>query len=236
MNNDVGLQIAAGASGLDLSGRLGESPITLQTGAISFAYPGVMNAQNVAVELGPQDTASKFSLSQLNVSFSEVIVGDFANATVLMEQIPMDIVDGTGNWSLADGVLALTDGSLKVLDRQEEDRFEPLIARDATLTLANNLMTAQVDLRNRESDRIVTQVQMAHDLDSGIGSADLLVENLRFDDGLQPEQLSNLSKGVIALADGVIKGFGRIDWNGDEISSSGTFSSDGSILPQHLVR
>ncbi len=225
--NDAGLQIAAGTPGLDLSGKLGESPITMRTGAIGFAYPDVMSAQDIAIELGPQDTASRFTLSQLNASFGEAIGGNFEQATVLMEQVPLDIVDAAGNWSFSDGVLSLTDGNLRVLDRAEEDRFEPLYARDATLTLAGNLITARADLRNPASDRIVTQVRMTHNLDRAIGSADLLVDDLRFDDRLQPEQLSNLAKGVIALADGVIEGSGRIDWNGDDISSGGVFSSDG---------
>ncbi|MEP5938750.1 MAG: YdbH domain-containing protein [Erythrobacter sp.] len=228
---DAGLQIVAGIPELDLSGMLGESPIRVRTGAIGLALPGVMVANDIDVALGPQETASRFTLDTLQANFGQevggTIGGSFANASVLMDQVPLDIVDAGGNWDFIDGVLSLSGGTLRVLDREEEDRFEPLFARDATLSLADNQITAQADLRNPDSDRIVANVQMAHNLESAIGHADLLVDNLRFDPALQPEQLSYLAKGVIALAEGVIDGSGRIDWTGDDVTSGGRFSSDG---------
>lgn len=64
-------------------------------------------------------------------------------------------------------------------------------------------------------------------LDSAIGRARLSVPGIVFDKGLQPEDLTELAKGVIAFADGAVAGNGRIDWNADTITSSGIFTSDG---------
>ena len=50
---------------------------------------------------------------------------------------------------------------------------------------------------------------------------------LAFDNRLQPADLSYLATGVIALASGTVTGEGRIDWQGEDITSSGTFASDG---------
>ena len=43
----------------------------------------------------------------------------------------------------------------------------------------------------------------------------------------QPENLSYLAEDLIVFADGTLTGEGRIDWIGEDITSSGTFASDG---------
>src|SRR5690606_24277710 len=57
-----GLRIAAGAPSLQLTGRLGETPIALRSGAIGFAWPGALSASQVVVTLGPADTATSFAV------------------------------------------------------------------------------------------------------------------------------------------------------------------------------
>lgn len=49
---------------------------------------------------------------------------------------------------------------------------------------------------------------------------------LRFDDALQPDQLTVSLDGVIELAEGIVTGTGRIDWNEEEVTSTGRFSTD----------
>ncbi len=224
---NAGLQISAGTPGLDLTGSLGETPIALSTGAVGFAYPGVMVAREIDVKLGPAGTTSRFTLSELDATFGNIIGGRFDDADVQLEQVPLDIMDAQGNWTLTDGVLSLSDGAFRLIDRQTEARFEPLIARDATLSLADSQITALATLRNPESDRVVTRVTVAHNLETSAGRADINVDGLRFDDQLQPEQLTNNAKGVIALVEGEVSGAGEITWAGDTITSSGAFSSDG---------
>jgi hypothetical protein len=54
-----------------------------------------------------------------------------------------------------------------------------------------------------------------------------VVDKLTFDKDFQPAQLTSLALGLIANANGAIAGKGRIDWQGDKVTSSGRFGSQG---------
>ena len=53
-----------------------------------------------------------------------------------------------------------------------------------------------------------------HRLSNGVGEAILDVPGIRFGQGLQPEELTRLTEGVIALVNGTCQGRGRIAWTG----------------------
>jgi len=223
-----GLRIAAGIPSLDVSGRLAGTLIDLKAGPVGFAWPGNATARNVDVALGATGEESRFHLTNLDATLGDTIGGTFSEADVRMFAVPLDIADASGTWNYEDGLLSLNQGQFRLLDRNNQQRFEPLIARDATLTLADSIIiSAQADLRHPGSDRVVTSADIHHDLSSSTGYADLVVDGLRFDESLQPEDLSVLAKGVIALADGVMTGGGRIDWDEAGVTSLGRISSDG---------
>ncbi|MGI8944234.1 MAG: intermembrane phospholipid transport protein YdbH family protein [Qipengyuania sp.] len=221
-----GLRIAAGAPSLDLAGTLAGTPMRLRSGPVGFAYPGVLTARSLDIALGPAGTASRFTISDLDARLGKEIAGTFADADITLNRVPLDIRNANGNWRYAGGRVQLTDAGFRLLDRQEPDRFEPLVARDARLTLAENIITAFADMRHPATDRLVTAVDIRHDLSSGRGHADLDVAELEFDNRLQPDQLSRLALGVIANTRGVVTGTGRIDWSERGVTSSGEFSSD----------
>ncbi|WP_291171849.1 YdbH domain-containing protein [Erythrobacter sp.] len=226
-NGPGGMRIAAGTPSLDLEGYLGETPMRLTTGPVGFAYPGVMTARSIDVALGPPDTASRFRVADLEARIGENVAGTFTDADVALAAVPMNLNGASGNWRFVDGRLAIDQGAFTLVDRENPPRFEPLVARGATLSLVDNLILADAELRNPASDRLVTMVDIRHDLASGAGHADLDVPGVQFDRGLQPDELSRLALGVIANAEGVVTGSGRIDWAPDgTITSSGEFSSD----------
>ncbi len=222
-----GLRFAAGAPSLDLEGALGETPVRIASGPVGFGYPGTLTARNLDISLGPADTASRFVITDLDAQIGDNIAGTFADAEIALAAVPMTLVNTSGNWDYNDGRITIGDARFRLIDREEPDRFEPLVARDASLTLVDNVIVADAALRNPQTDRIVTLVDIRHDLSTGGGHADLAVEGLTFDKQLQPEDLSPLALGVIANADGTITGRGRIDWSpSGEVTSSGSFSSD----------
>ncbi|OBX19035.1 exoprotein [Erythrobacter sp. QSSC1-22B] len=225
-NGPRGLRIAAGAPRLSLTGMLGGTPIRLATGAVGFAYPGAMTARQIDVVLGPEETATRFAIADLDARFGDAIAGSFADADVTIEAVPLDIRGTRGKWRYADGRLDMTGGSFTLLDRAEPDRFEPLEARDATLSLVDNLITAFAELRHPGSDRVVTAADIRHDLSTGRGDADLAVAGLQFDRQLQPDDLSRLALGVVANADGIMAGSGRVAWGENGVTSSGVFATN----------
>ena len=221
-----GTRIAAGAPSLDLRGRLGETPIALRSGPVGFAWPGTLSARQLDVALGPADTATRFRLNDLNAKLGSEISGKFAGADVLLYAVPLDVLSASGTWSYAGGKLTLADGAFRVEDREQVDRFAPLIARDATLALVDNVITAEALLREPKSDRAITRATMRHDLSTGRGHADLAVAGLTFDRNLQPDTLTPLALGVVANVAGTVTGDGRIDWTENGVTSSGKFSSE----------
>lgn len=225
--NARGLRIAAAAPALVLSGRLGESPIRISSGPIGFALPGMLVARQFDVTLGAPDAPSRFELAELTARIGKDVTGRFTGTTAGLNAVPLDLVDASGNWRYAGGRLAISGGELRLKDRQRVARFQPLIARDATLALANGRIDARAVLREPASDREVADVVVTHDLATGVGHADLKAPGILFDDKVQPMTLTGLALGVIADTHGMVRGTGRIDWTPDKVTSIGDVSTDG---------
>jgi hypothetical protein len=223
--DDRGLRIVAGAPSLELSGSLADTPIQIASGPIGFAYPGAMSARDLDITLGEADVANRFTISNLDAKLGENISGTFSDADVRLFAVPLDLSDTSGQWDYTGGILSLAQGAFTVSDRSEQQRFRPLKVRGAALTLSDSIINAEAVLREPASDREIVRADILHDLYDATGFANLSVDALRFDDNLQPDQLSELAKGVIANAGGIINGSGRIDWNGEDVVSSGAFSS-----------
>jgi hypothetical protein len=87
-------------------------------------------------------------------------------------------------------------------------------------------------LRHPGTGALVTNVAIRHELGTGIGNASLDVPGLRFaQNGLQPEMITRLTEGVIALVNGTVTGQGQIAWNGaGEVTSTGEFSTSNMNL------
>lgn len=220
------LRIAAGTPSLDLVGTLGETPIRLKTGAVGFAYPGAITAKTVDISLGPQTTASRFTISDLTGVIGDDISGRFSGADIKLASVPLDLWNTSGNWRYAGGRLTIADASFRLEDRVTLARFEPLTAQGATLSLADNQILAQARLQEPVGGQEIVAANIRHDLSTGTGSADLAVGGIRFGNTLQPDDLSYLAKGVIANTRGVITGEGAIGWNATSVTSSGAFSSE----------
>lgn len=221
-----GTRFAAGAPALALSGRLGDTPILLRSAAVGFAWPGSLAARNVDVTLGQVDAANRITIASLTGRLGSVLSGRFTGAEARLAAVPLDLVEATGTWNYAGGALNLNEGTFRLLDREADDRFRPLVARDASLSLVDNRIAALAVLREPSSDRVVTEARIAHDLDTARGHADLVVADLLFDDKLQPDTLTYLALGVIANAEGRVNGTGRIDWTSDAVTSTGRFSTE----------
>ena len=221
-----GASIAGGVAALDLAGHLGQTPVRISGGPVGFAYPGIIAARGLEVALGPETTASHFRLARLDARAGSEIAGTFEGSDVLLNAVPLDMHDTRGAWRYAGGVLTLTGGSFRLEDREQVDRFQPLVAHEATLTLKDNRIDAQALLREPASDRPVVLATIRHDLSSTRGFADLAVDGIAFDDKVQPDTLTRLALGVIANARGTVRGKGRIEWDAAGVTSTGTFSTD----------
>jgi hypothetical protein len=225
--NGQGTRFAAGAPALNVSGRLGNTPIRIASGPMGFAIPGSLAAKRLDISLGPIANAASFRIEDLSAKIGKDIAGRFAGTDVKLAAVPLDILGASGSWRYAGGQLTIGEGTFRLLDRQTDARFRPLIARDGRLTLADSQIVANAIMREPTSDREVVQVAIGHDLVSGRGHADLAVAGVEFDQRLQPDTLTRLALGVIANAKGVVRGTGRIDWSPEKTTSTGRFITDG---------
>ncbi|MFN3862908.1 MAG: YdbH domain-containing protein [Erythrobacter sp.] len=228
-----GLTLAANTGPLALAGRLGGAPARIAANGVRLRYPQPFALDDIAVHIGEPGSAVRLTAASLTGSLAEVPGGSFAAGTARLDAVPLDLDAIGGRWAYADGALRIDGAQFRLSDRPGasggggEARFTPLAARDAVMTLADNAIRAEARLRHPETDRLVAEVIITHDLDTARGGARLVMPGLAFDNRLQPADLSYLATGVIALAKGAVTGEGRIDWQGTDITSSGTFASDG---------
>jgi hypothetical protein len=224
-----GLTLAARSGPMVLTGKLGDSPARLAAESLALRYPAPFLAQGLSARIGAPGSEARFTAASLDGSLVGPIGGAFAGGAARLDAMPFDLGALAARWSFADGVLRVDEGAFILTDRPPEGaaRFVPLAVRGATMTLADNAIRAHAALRHPASDRLVAEVTIDHDLASAAGGARLGVPGLVFDEGLQPENLSYLAEDLIVFANGTVTGKGRIDWTGDDITSSGTFASDG---------
>jgi len=92
--------------------------------------------------------------------------------------------------------------------------------------MANNRITTTGSLRHPDSGTLVTNASIEHNLASGAGHAQLDVPGIAFGPNLQPEELTPITEGVVALVNGIVTGRGRINWSAaGNITSTGDFAT-----------
>ncbi len=223
---DGALQIGARMANPRLKGRLGQSPLELAAASARIFGGRQFDVARLAMRLGRPQAPILFNSNTLRGTFAgSGVNGSFAGADALIGNVPVALSEGAGTWRVNGGDLAV-NASLTATDRNDNPRFYPLKSDDVRFTLGGDMVRANGTLKHPASGTKVTDVSIEHRLSSGAGHAILDVPGIRFGQGLQPEELTRLTEGVIALVEGNITGRGRIDWNGTKVSSSGDFSTD----------
>ncbi len=224
-------ELAAQTGALELNGQMSGTPTKIKAGRAVLRYPGPFNIDGMNAVIGEEGNAVRLAAKSLEGSLGEDISGTFADGSAAIDAVPLDLGGLSGNWSYRDDALTIVDGALTLTERtgpglSAEARFEPLSTNSATLVLADNVIEARAPLRRDGFAQLITSVAIMHDLSTGTGRADLEVPGIRFTDSFQPENLTPLTKGVVAFADGLITGVGQIAWTAEDIQSSGVFRTD----------
>ncbi|MEA3000239.1 MAG: translocation and assembly module TamB [Sphingomonadales bacterium] len=212
------------------AGTLGRSPIGLAAERLQLGFAGPdFSATGLAVRLGPAQAASRLDIARLAGRFGHGVAGTYSGLSGKLAAVPLLISQGEGDWAYRDSRLALT-GAMRVLDVQDPPRFNPLAAKDVRLTLADNRVAATGRLVDPDTGTFVGNVDLTHSLATGAGRAVVEVPGIRFDPAYQPEQLTRLTTGVVALVNGTVSGQGEIDWDSAGTSSTGTFTTKDTNL------
>jgi hypothetical protein len=216
-----GLEAGAELRAPRFAGRLGASPIALGADRLRIDRAG-LTAARLAVRLGP----NRLDVASLDGRFgADGVAGGFAGLSGDLAAVPLLVSEGRGRWRFERSRLAL-EGRLAVADRQAPARFLPLASEDFALTLAGNRIDAAGTLSHPQSGTRVMAARIGHDLASGAGNALIQVDRLRFSPrGLQPDALTPLTVGIVALVDGAVSGEGRIEWDARGTRSTGAFTT-----------
>jgi hypothetical protein len=210
-------------SGPVLNGRLGSSPLHLAAAGGQIVGK-VFSFNRLGMRLGKPESPIIFDAARVNGSFVGAgISGKFGGASATIGNVPLLLSDAAGSWRVHNGDLTV-DSALTVSDRNDNPRFYPLKGDNVHFTLAGDYVRATGALKHEGT--LVTDVAIEHKLSTGAGHADLDVPGLTFGPSLQPDELTRLTEGVIALVNGTVTGHGRIDWNSlGKVTSTGDFST-----------
>jgi hypothetical protein len=213
-----------------LAGSIGSSPMRLNAADILIDQRG-FDGRAVALRIGKAQSPVALNAASLRGAFtSGGATGTLTNADAVIGTVPLKMTDIDGKWSFLNSRLRI-DGSLFVNDRADPPRFYPLKSNDTHFVVANNRITTTGTLRHPETGTLVTNVDIAHDLNTGAGHADLDVPGITFGPNLQPDELTRLTEGVVALVQGTVRGHGRINWSGSgAVTSTGDFSTQNMDL------
>jgi hypothetical protein len=219
---DGGLQLGASFNRPRLTGSMGSSPFSIAAASARLLGEQFTLAQ-LAVRLGRAEAPTTIDAATFAGSFAGT--GTFAGGSVLIGTIPLRISEAEGRWAMKGGGFTL-DGGLMLSDRAEPSKFYPLRSDDFRFVLADNRISTTGTLKHPDSGTRITDVTIAHNLNSGDGNAVLDVPGITFGPGLQPEELTRLTEGVIALVQGRLSGQGRIAWTGEgKVTSTGEFTT-----------
>nr|WP_294848069.1 YdbH domain-containing protein [uncultured Sphingomonas sp.] len=210
-----------------LRGRIGRSPFALDAASTRFEMgPGFLMSA-LRARLGQSDAPVLINADKVAGKFAgSGARGTFSGGDALIGKVPLKLGEMAGTWLFHKGDVTL-DGGATVSDTADPSRFYPLNSDNLHFTLVNNVIRANGGLKHPDSGTHIMDVDIAHRLSSGDGYANLSVPGIQFGEALQPEELTRLTQGVIALVQGTVRGQGRIDWNGNgNVTSSGDFTTD----------
>ncbi|MCB2014191.1 MAG: YdbH domain-containing protein [Sphingobium sp.] len=210
-----------------LEGRMGDTRLRLAARSADYRMgSGRFSLAGVSMHLGGDKEPVLLSADSLDGGTVQGGMGGNASGiTARIGTVPLLVRDGEAAWSYSDGVLGL-NGPIIVYDDANPDRFHPLQSPDFLLRLANGRIDAAGSLRVPGRERTIATVNIYHVLDSGVGYADLIVDALRFDGRLQPDEITPIALGVVANVFGTVDGRGRIDWTPAKVTSTGDFTTE----------
>ncbi|MDX3911002.1 MAG: YdbH domain-containing protein [Sphingobium sp.] len=226
-----GLSGGARIAKLNIAGKLGSSPMRLTADTMRGSLASrSFDLSNALMLLGESTTPVRLAATSFAGRIdSRGLSGTMGGATGRIGAVPLLVGEAAGRWSYAASTLRV-DGSLRLTDAQSPGRFEPLVSRDFTLALRDNRIAAKGSLLEPNTGTLVARTDIAHELGTGRGHADLDVPGIAFTQGLQPEALTRLAIGVIANARGTVSGKGQIRWTGSNVTSDGVFRTDAMDL------
>ncbi len=128
------------------------------------------------------------------------------------------------------GFAALQDAPPPNAPADRRRAFNPMEARDIEGVLRGGVLTADGVVLLAEGARRLSAFDLSHDLNANAGEARIRLDGLRFDETLQPFEITELARGVVENVRGPVGGAVIATWRGEEVRARGQFILDGLSL------
>ncbi len=221
------IQFGANINRPRFTGSMGDSPFSAAASSARLLTERFALA-DLAVRMGRADSPVSIDAARLEGNYKGV--GTFSGGSATLGQVPLLVSEASGDWRMGNGGVSISGGML-LAHRVEQPNFYPLRSDDMKLVMADGKINATGSLHHPASGTKITDVTIQHNLDNGNGNAVLDVPGITFGPGLQPEELTRLSEGVVALVMGRLSGQGQINWTGSgDVTSTGEFTAHGMDL------
>lgn len=187
--------------------------------------------RGVDIAIGAAGSGSRLNAERVTVrSLASAWGGDVIAGTAQIGPVPLAMRDIAGPWRWQDGALTL-DAAMTVADTASSARFAPVTVTDARLRYRDGTLAATGVIRSGASPTPLANLDLTHRFTASSGEANFTLIPIRFaTGGLQPQDLTDLARGVVANVDGVVTGTGRFVWDSAGVRSSGRFSTDDTDL------
>ncbi|MEQ8772313.1 MAG: hypothetical protein RIC51_05680, partial [Erythrobacter sp.] len=139
---DRALRLSLAAEDLALAGTLGGARLRLGAARAGLASEGFA-VDDARIVLGEDEAAIRLSAATLTGEIAGGLSGRFAGGAAGLDAVPLDLAALSGDWRYEDDMLRIERGGFLLSERNgDEARFEPLVARDALLTLDEDTIRA----------------------------------------------------------------------------------------------
>lgn len=219
------VQIAANIPEFALLGSYQDSPIRIFSAGGRFNSSGESALQGLGITYGDAETGSLLSLDRIDLVNGQAGDGTFTGLALMSEEVPISIAEGSGTWGLTEDGAQITSAVATIADKETLARFNPIFVNINSVNWVGDQITGIGSVHSERNGARLAEFDMLHALDSAAGSATITVPGLTFNEGLQPVDLSELARGVIALANGTVTGEGRITWDEQGVTSSGALTT-----------
>jgi hypothetical protein len=221
-----------------ITARMGQTPLAIAARRIdlrlagSTARPAIgLGLATPSLRLGDGDDATRAAAERLALDFTgggatgkvSGLSGKLAGVPLLIDQAELPL-------RIANGALTANGGTARIQDAATPIRFTPMRAQGVTLRYADNRLTGDAAIAHIETAAVLGRVDLVHDFGAQGGKAALGVPGIAFGSAMQPDDLTPLTRGVVANVSGVVQGRGEVRWNQAGVTSDGVFSSDGLAL------
>lgn len=220
----------ATVAGLNLSGTKGGVPLALAAAPTRMALAGTTSRPLLTFAPVRLDLRYGARRGQAVVSGSIDATRLTGSGRITAARLddpasPVNIGDTAATWRLTGGRVGLTGVTALVTDRTAPARFQPMrVTADATV--ADGIVKATGSGALATSGARLFGFTATHELTSGRGSATAETGVLTFGPALQPYQVTENLRGIVADVRGPVSGTGRFAWTADTLTSTGTARID----------